>query len=88
MGIFLIVMGIIFLVLVYRNMKAGLDKDWLVWTLTTIGVLIGALYLSSYIDCRISKSGNCGMLPTLIWIYTAPIALCMMQFVYLKRGGI
>ena len=34
MGMFLIVMGIIFLVLVYRNMKAGLDKDWLVWTLT------------------------------------------------------
>ena len=88
MGMFLIIMGIIFLVLVYRNMKAGLDKDWLVWTLTTIAVLIGTLYLSSYIDCRISKSGSCGMLPTLIWIYIAPITLCMMQFVYLKRGGI
>jgi len=86
MGMFLIFVGAIFLVLVYCNMKAGLDKDCLIWTLATIAVLVSILYLSSYIDCRISRSGSCGRIPTLIWVYIAPIALCVMQFVYLNRS--
>ncbi|MEW2922056.1 MULTISPECIES: hypothetical protein [Flavobacteriaceae] len=85
MAIFLIAVGVIFLVLVYKNVKAGLDKDWLIWTLATIGILVGVLYLSNYIDCEMNNSGYCGMIPTMIWMYAAPVTLCLMQLLYLKK---
>ncbi|MFD2098637.1 hypothetical protein [Flagellimonas iocasae] len=88
MVIFLIVVAVLFLYLVYKNVKAGLDKDWLIWTLATIGILVGVLYLSNYIDCRMNNSGYCGMIPTMIWIYAAPVTLCLMQLVYLKRSRV
>ncbi|MER3373605.1 MAG: hypothetical protein RIM83_03125 [Allomuricauda sp.] len=88
MAIYLILVGVLFLILVYSNVKAGLDTDWLIWTLATIAVLVGVLYLSNYIDCKMNKSGYCGTVPTSIWMYAAPVALCLMQFIYLKRSRI
>lgn len=85
MAIFLILVGTFFFAMVFLNVREGLDMKWLVWTLTTIGVLVGVLYLASYIDCQTNRSGYCGMVIALVWVYAAPVALALQQYFHWMR---
>ena len=85
MAIFLVSVGSFFFVMVFLNVREGLDMKWLIWILTTIAVLVGILYLATYLDCLTNKSGYCGMVIALAWVYVAPVVLTMQQLVYWIR---
>ncbi|RUA12231.1 MAG: hypothetical protein DSY83_14945 [Flavobacteriia bacterium] len=85
MDIYLTLMGVLFLPLVILNLRRGLDKKWLIWTLGTIAVLVAIMYIASYIQCKIKPGPLCGLPIIVVWLYAAPPILNIQQIINLMR---
>tara|TARA_B100000949_G_C14208345_1_gene419175 strand:- start:35 stop:292 length:258 start_codon:yes stop_codon:yes gene_type:complete len=76
-------MGVLFASLLYLNVRAGLDKLWLISILGTLAVLVVLGYWTTTMLCEENPSRYCGIYSMRIWSFIAPAFLNLQQFAYL-----
>jgi len=78
MPYFFIFMGIVFVFLLYLNVRAGLDKLWLISILATLAVLVILGYWTIYILYQIAPERDNSM----IWLYISAAFINVQQLCY------